>query len=327
MKSESKPFESKPLESKPLESKAFDVVICGGGLAGLTLALQVRRARPEARVLVVERATRPLPEACHKVGESTVEVGGRYFEHTLGLRPYLEERHLFKNGLRFFCGFPGAPMEQRCEYGPSERPRVPSFQLDRGRFENDSQGDGGGGRRRAARRLGRARRGDPGRRTARRHPGRTGRRDGGGRRPLGRRRHRTPPALGQEARSPSRRRAPGQRRLVPGARSARDRRSGRRERGPLARARRRSRSLALHRAPLRHRLLGVAHPPRDRPLERRAGHRGGRARLPGREGFRKRWRRGCARTSRRWRTGSRACPSRTSSPCAATATTRRVSSA
>lgn len=118
-------------------NEPFDVLIAGGGMAGLTLALQLGRAHPDARIAVIERTTRPLREACHKVGESSVEIGARYLEHTLGLRRYLEERHLRKNGLRFFSGVPASPIEQRTEFGPSERPRVPSFQIDRGRLEND----------------------------------------------------------------------------------------------------------------------------------------------------------------------------------------------
>lgn len=118
-------------------NEACDVVICGGGLAGSTLGLQLRDRYPELRVLVVERTTRPLPDACHKVGESSVEIGAHYFEKVLGLRSYLDARQLRKNGLRFFSGVPGAPLHERCELGPSEQPRVPSFQLDRGRFEND----------------------------------------------------------------------------------------------------------------------------------------------------------------------------------------------
>jgi flavin-dependent dehydrogenase len=118
-------------------TKTWDVVICGGGLAGLTLALQLRQRHAALAILVAERQERPLPDACHKVGESSVEIGAHYFEQVLGLRPYLDARQLRKNGLRFFSGEPGAPLHERCELGPSEQPTVPSFQLDRGRFEND----------------------------------------------------------------------------------------------------------------------------------------------------------------------------------------------
>ncbi|MCB9592661.1 MAG: NAD(P)/FAD-dependent oxidoreductase [Sandaracinaceae bacterium] len=114
-----------------------DVVICGGGLAGLTLALQVRRRCPSASVVVIERVRRPLPEACHKVGESTVEIGGRYLGKILGFHDYLRSEHFIKNGLRFFAGHPSSPIAERSEMGPRESPTVPAYQLDRGRLEND----------------------------------------------------------------------------------------------------------------------------------------------------------------------------------------------
>lgn len=114
-----------------------DVVICGGGLAGLTLGLQLRGRLPEASIVILERQRRPLAEACHKVGESTVEVGARYFGEVLGLREYLLSRHLPKNGLRFFSGPSARPLEARSEMGPRESPSVPAYQIDRGRFEND----------------------------------------------------------------------------------------------------------------------------------------------------------------------------------------------
>ena len=114
-----------------------DVCICGGGLAGLTMARQLRREQPERSVLVVDRQARPLPEATHKVGESSVELASRYFEHTLGLGDYLRERHLIKNGLRFFPGGGALPLADRTEIGPPQLPIVPSYQLDRGRLEND----------------------------------------------------------------------------------------------------------------------------------------------------------------------------------------------
>jgi len=121
---------------RDLPETIFDVVICGGGLAGLTLARQLKSAHPFQGVLVAERTTRPLPEAAHKVGESSVELGSRYLEN-LGLREYLTEHHLFKFGLRFFPGHGTLPLDERPELGPAQEPIVPSYQIDRGRFEND----------------------------------------------------------------------------------------------------------------------------------------------------------------------------------------------
>jgi 2-polyprenyl-6-methoxyphenol hydroxylase-like FAD-dependent oxidoreductase len=79
-----------------------DVIIMGGGLAGLTLALQLRQTLPELDVLVLERRTHPVPEACHKVGESTVEIGAHYFANVLGLKQHLDSAQLKKFGFRFF---------------------------------------------------------------------------------------------------------------------------------------------------------------------------------------------------------------------------------
>ncbi|RYD84193.1 MAG: NAD(P)/FAD-dependent oxidoreductase, partial [Verrucomicrobiaceae bacterium] len=50
----------------------YDVVIFGGAFSGSALALLLKRARPETRVLIVEKS-----EAFdRKVGESTSEVAG-----------------------------------------------------------------------------------------------------------------------------------------------------------------------------------------------------------------------------------------------------------
>ncbi|NOY91766.1 MAG: NAD(P)-binding protein [Deltaproteobacteria bacterium] len=115
----------------------LDVLICGGGLAGLTCALQLRHAMPDLRVTVVEAQARPLPVACHKVGESSVELGTHYLAEVLGLGEYLRREHLPKNGLRFFVGPPDTPIAERTEIGPVESPTVPSFQMDRGKLETD----------------------------------------------------------------------------------------------------------------------------------------------------------------------------------------------
>ena len=83
----------------PLE---HDVIILGGGLAGLTLAIQLRQRFAGLDVLVLERKQHPLPEAAHKVGESTVEIGAHYFSKVLGLEEHLQTCQLRKYGLRFF---------------------------------------------------------------------------------------------------------------------------------------------------------------------------------------------------------------------------------
>jgi flavin-dependent dehydrogenase len=114
----------------------FDVVICGGGLAGLTMARQMRRELPEARVTVLEKTTRPLPDGCHKVGESSVELGAHYFNR-LGLAQYMLDRQLPKWGIRFYPGGGDLPLHLRTEIGPIAEPPLKSYQLDRGRLETD----------------------------------------------------------------------------------------------------------------------------------------------------------------------------------------------
>jgi flavin-dependent dehydrogenase len=113
-----------------------DVVIMGGGLAGLTLALQLRQRLPGLDVLVLERRSHPVPEACHKVGESSVEIGAHYFQHVLGLEPHLMGKHLKKFGFRFFFSDGRRDIDQVTELGASRPLPVPSWQIDRGIFEN-----------------------------------------------------------------------------------------------------------------------------------------------------------------------------------------------
>lgn len=115
---------------------ATDVLIMGGGLAGLSLAIQLRQRDPGIRVVVLERRTHPVREAAFKVGESTVEIGAHYFAQTLGLKQHLESEHIRKFGFRFFFSEGQHDVSACTEVGVSQILPTPSWQLDRGRFEN-----------------------------------------------------------------------------------------------------------------------------------------------------------------------------------------------
>ena len=128
---------STPVPASRSLAAQYDAVVLGGGLAGLTLALQLRQARPSTRILVLERRSFPAPQAAHKVGESTVEISAEYFTNVLGLKEHILTEQLPKNGLRFFWkSDPKDSMETGLELGFGKGSPAASYQLDRGIFEN-----------------------------------------------------------------------------------------------------------------------------------------------------------------------------------------------
>jgi flavin-dependent dehydrogenase len=87
-------------------------------------------------IVVLERQARPLREAAHKVGESTVEIAAHYFADTLGLREHLEASHIRKFGFRFFFSDGRDDLANVTELGVSAVLPTPSYQIDRGILEN-----------------------------------------------------------------------------------------------------------------------------------------------------------------------------------------------
>ncbi|MCV7009265.1 tryptophan 7-halogenase [Mycobacterium gordonae] len=116
----------------------YDVAIIGGGVAALTLALEILRARPQTRLLVVEPNPYPAPEITHTVGESTVEISAQYLRDRLGLADHLNTAQIRKMGLRMFFSHDGnTDIARRMELGSSSFTAQVTYQIDRGRLENE----------------------------------------------------------------------------------------------------------------------------------------------------------------------------------------------
>ena len=116
----------------------YDTIILGGGLAGLTLAMQLKQQNSDIKVLVLEKRDGNAPDAAHKVGESTVELATHYLREVLNLKDYMDSDQLPKHGLRFFLSPKHKDeIHRRVELGPKVFLPVPSHQIDRGIFEND----------------------------------------------------------------------------------------------------------------------------------------------------------------------------------------------
>jgi len=111
----------------------YDVLIVGGAFSGAAAALMIKRKRPEARVLIVEKTA----AFDRKVGESTTEISSCYMTRILGLSNYLGHEHLAKQGLRmWFCNSPEQLFDDCVEIGPRYQARVQTFQVDRAKLDS-----------------------------------------------------------------------------------------------------------------------------------------------------------------------------------------------
>ncbi|MEL7059379.1 MAG: tryptophan 7-halogenase [Acidobacteriota bacterium] len=120
--------------AEPLATR-YDVVVFGGGLAGLTLARHLLLDTDKS-VLLVERRD-ALPPDRQKVGESTVQVGGDYLARVLDMEEHLLHEHFMKYNLRFYwkTAGHGESLEDYSQAFIRKFSNVASYQIDRNRFE------------------------------------------------------------------------------------------------------------------------------------------------------------------------------------------------
>jgi flavin-dependent dehydrogenase len=111
----------------------YDVVIIGGAFSGAATTLMLKRKRPEARVLIIEKTA----AFDRKVGESTTEVSSCYMTRILGLTHYLGHHQLPKQGLRlWFSKRPDQLFDNCVEIGTRYQSRLPGFQVDRAKLDS-----------------------------------------------------------------------------------------------------------------------------------------------------------------------------------------------
>src|SRR5215467_4963498 len=119
------------------KQRSYDVVIVGGGLAGLTLARHLLLYTRKS-VLLLDKRTDPPAQAPQKYGESLVQCSGYYFSKVLDLEEYLLIHHYLKYNLRFYWpteGFENRGFEDYSQSYARIISNIATFQLDRNELE------------------------------------------------------------------------------------------------------------------------------------------------------------------------------------------------
>jgi len=110
------------------QPQSWDAIILGGALAGASTALLLRRRNPRWRILIIEKSD----HLGRRVGESTVETSAYFIGRVLGLTDHLNEKHLVKQGMRFwFYNEKTKGLADCSETGPKYNVRFPGYQVDR----------------------------------------------------------------------------------------------------------------------------------------------------------------------------------------------------
>lgn len=116
------------LNSAPETPNQYDVIVIGGALSGASTAMLLLQELPHLRVLIVEKST----TFSRRVGEATVEVSTYFLTRCLSLTRHLNEKHINKNGLRFwFANQKTSAIDECSEIGGKYLSRVPAYLVDR----------------------------------------------------------------------------------------------------------------------------------------------------------------------------------------------------
>lgn len=117
-------------------AERYDVVILGGGLAGLSLARHLLR-ETDKTVLLLERKE-DIPGPLQKYGESLVQLSGYYFSRVLDLEEHLLDHHYMKYNLRFHWPSRGRSNDGIEDYSQSfirNFSNIASYQVNRNTLE------------------------------------------------------------------------------------------------------------------------------------------------------------------------------------------------
>ncbi|KAI8844725.1 hypothetical protein BC829DRAFT_284088 [Chytridium lagenaria] len=85
------------LKADPVIPENADAVVVGAGMAGLIFAIHLKKIKPDAVIIVLERSAQPT----YKIGESTLSTFSRFCQSHIMSSQYMLRLFNIKEGLDF----------------------------------------------------------------------------------------------------------------------------------------------------------------------------------------------------------------------------------